>query len=71
MEPIQMAETESEPGLRPDEHVFVHRWRAERLRELGVPPAVADQFADDVDWRAVAALVERDCPPALAVDIVR
>ncbi len=68
MEPILIAETEIELT---DEDVVVHEWRAERLRELGLSPMLADRYADDVDWRAVAALVDRDCPPELALEIVR
>lgn len=69
MEPMLVPETE--PDLRPDEHVVVHEWRAEQLRELGLPRTLADKFADRVDWRAVAALVERGCPAELALEIVR
>jgi len=69
MEPTLMPETELDAGI--DEHILVHAWRAERLRELGVPAPLADEFADDVDWRAIAALVERGCPPEIALEIVR
>ena len=67
MEPMLTSETE----LRPDEHALVHEWRAEKLRALGLPRTLADDSADHVDWRAVAALVERRCPAELAVEIVR
>jgi hypothetical protein len=69
MEPILMPETE--PDVRPDEDLRVHEWRAERLRELGLPRVVAERFAGHVDWRAVAALVARGCPADLALEIVR
>jgi hypothetical protein len=53
---------------RPDELLLVHKWRAERLRWLGVSPAHAEVFADLVDWHAVADLVAHGCPPVLAPD---
>jgi hypothetical protein len=69
MEPQTIAETEAAP--RADEQVLVHEWRAERLRELGLPRSLAEGFADRVDWRSVARLVERGCPPVLALEIMR
>jgi hypothetical protein len=48
----------------------IHDWRVEQLRRLGLPAASAARAADRVDWHAVAALVARGCPPALAVRIV-
>jgi hypothetical protein len=58
-------------GTIEDEDVLVHDWRAEQLRKLGVPESLASDFADQVDWREVAALVERGCPPRLALEVVR
>ena len=49
----------------------VRAWRAEQLRRLGLPFILADAFADEVDWHAVAALMERGCPLGLAFQIVR
>jgi hypothetical protein len=69
MEPIVMPELEFEE--RPDEEIIVHEWRAQQLRRLGVPWALADKFAAIVDWHEIAALVERGCSPALAFEIVR
>jgi hypothetical protein len=63
--------TEIELDLPSDEHVIVHEWRSQQLRGLGVRPVLADRFADHVDWRAVAVLVERGCPAELALEIVR
>lgn len=48
----------------------VHAWRVGRLTRLGVTEMVADAVADQVDWHEVAKLVERGCPPALAVAIL-
>ena len=53
------------------ERLRVHRWRAERLRELGIPPGHAELLADHVDWHAIRDLVARGCAPALALRIVR
>jgi hypothetical protein len=48
----------------------VHSWRVERLTGLGVPPALAEAYADRLDWHQVARLVQRGCPPELALRIV-
>jgi hypothetical protein len=69
MEPTLLPDTDHHP--RTEEEVLVHDWRAEQLCGLGLPRLLADAFADCVDWREVAALVERGCPPLLAVEIVR
>lgn len=49
----------------------VHNWRAEQLKRLGIPAALAEISADHVDWHQVARLVQRGCPPQLALRIVR
>jgi hypothetical protein len=41
------------------------------LQRLGLSRLLARRFADNVDWHDVAALVERGCPPELALRIVR
>jgi hypothetical protein len=69
MEQTLIPELDLDP--RADEDLRVHEWRAERLRELGLPPRIAERFADLVDWHALAALVERGCPAHLALEIVR
>jgi len=46
-------------------------WGAEQLRRLGLPSILAETFADDVDWHALSALIERGCPLGLALEIVR
>jgi hypothetical protein len=53
------------------ETLVVREWRAEQLRRLGLPAVVADVFADDVDWHALSALIERGCPLGLALEIAR
>ena len=57
--------------LDDSEPLAVREWRAERLHRLGVPLILAEAFADTVDWRALATLLERGCPLGLALDIVR
>jgi len=69
MEPTLTPEIDLDP--RADEEALVHEWRAERLRELGLPDLLAERFADRVDWRDVAVLVTRGCQPLLALEIVR
>jgi hypothetical protein len=56
---------------RTNETRRVRAWREEQLRRLGLPSLVAEAFADLVDWHALAALVDRGCPPELALEIVR
>jgi hypothetical protein len=53
------------------ETLVVREWRAEQLRRLGLPFILAETFADDVDWHALSALIERGCPLGLALEIVR
>jgi hypothetical protein len=53
-----------------DVEPIVHEWRFEQLVALGFPPWLADLIAYRVDWHDIAALVERGCPPRLALDIV-
>jgi hypothetical protein len=71
MERTLITEIDVTTDPRTDEDVLVHEWRAEQLRNLGLPEPLADEFADHVDWREVAALVERGCPAQLALEIVR
>jgi hypothetical protein len=58
--------------LDPDtEESLVHAWRAEQVREHGMPRLLAEAYADTVDWHAYADLVIRGCSPDLALEIVR
>ena len=69
MEPLLMP-----PELLDDENpeeLLVREWRTEQLLRLGLPRTLAATFADLVDWHAMAELVERGCPPRLALEIVR
>ena len=49
----------------------VHDWRVFQLKRLGVPGLLAESYADSIDWHQVARLVQRGCPPQLALRIVR
>jgi len=47
-----------------------HDWRVSQLKRMGIPGALAESYADRVDWHQVARLVQRGCPPRLAVRII-
>jgi hypothetical protein len=51
------------------EDLLVHDWRVGRLSRLGVPRALAEVYADHLDWHQVARLVQHGCPPPLALRI--
>ncbi len=53
-----------------EESIAVLRWRAERLQSLGVDALLAVELAHAVDWHELAGLVERGCPPDLALRIL-
>jgi hypothetical protein len=53
------------------EQVRVHAWRVEQLRKLGISTVIASAVASWVDWHEVARLVQKGCPPHLALDISR
>jgi hypothetical protein len=52
-----------------EEELLVHNWRVDRLTRLGVPWSLAEVYADRLDWHQVARLVQRGCPPRLALRI--
>jgi hypothetical protein len=54
-----------------NEDLVVREWRTLQLRRLGLSHLLAGRFAGTVDWHEVAELVERGCPPELALRIVR
>jgi hypothetical protein len=60
-------ETTHEPGASP-----VVIWRREQLVQTGVPPPLAARVAEDAryDLHALIELVERSCPPDLAIRIL-
>ncbi|HSZ38363.1 MAG TPA: hypothetical protein VK817_00235 [Trebonia sp.] len=49
---------------------LVHDWRAAQLTRLGIPGNTAEAYADYLDWHQIAQLVQRGCPPMLAIRIV-
>ena len=53
------------------EEVRVYAWRVEQLGKLGLSTVIADAVANVVDWHEVARLVDKGCPPELAVEIAR
>jgi hypothetical protein len=54
-----------------NEDLVVREWRSRQLQRLGLSQLLAGRFAGVVDWHEVADLVERGCPPELALRIVR
>jgi hypothetical protein len=48
----------------------VHNRRVWQLTRLGIPSTLADVYADRMDWHQIARLVQRGCPPRLALRIV-
>jgi hypothetical protein len=71
MEPISILDLEAALDDVESRELLVHDWRVEQLRRLGVPHEQAEAFAGRVDWHEIADLVERGCPPDLALEIVR
>jgi hypothetical protein len=49
----------------------VHHWRVSQLKRLGIPGLLAEIYADHIDWHQIAPLVQRGCPPRIALRIVR
>ena len=47
----------------------VHDWRVSQLTRLGIPGLLAEVYADRTDWHQIARLVQRGCPPSLALRI--
>jgi hypothetical protein len=50
---------------------LMHNWRVSQLTRLGIPGPLAEIYADRIDSHQVARLVQRGCPPRLALRIVR
>jgi hypothetical protein len=53
------------------DELIVHEWRVTQLTRLGIPGLLAEGAASRVDWHEIARLVQRGCPPLLALRIVR
>ena len=58
-------------STKESEETRVYAWRIEQLAKLGLPTLIADAVASLVDWHDVARLVEKGCPPELALEIAR
>jgi predicted component of type VI protein secretion system len=66
---MKLSTTDHEATAHPEP--CVHEWRAAQLRRFGIPDTLADIYADHVDWHQIARLVQRGCPPRLALRILR
>ena len=54
------------------DELLVRDWRVTQLKRLGIPGPLAEgAAASHVDWHDIAKLVQRGCPPLLALSIVR
>jgi hypothetical protein len=63
----------AETPARPTEQELVERWRAQELERAGFDPAAAAELArrSDVDLHAAVELLQKGCPPAVALSILR
>lgn len=61
--------TRALPERRPPQVVL---WRREQLVQAGFPPPLAERLGEDgrYDLHALIELVERGCPPELALRIL-
>jgi hypothetical protein len=71
LESVEVYELGSVEIQESDEDARVYAWRVERLSSVGLSNLVASAVAPFVDWHEIARLVERGCPPELALEIVR
>jgi hypothetical protein len=71
MHATQITEDAQNAANATDEQLLIDAWRAEQLRCLGLPRALAEAFAGLVDWHEVASLVGHGCPPEVALEIAR
>jgi hypothetical protein len=58
------------PSVIDRDESLVHNWRVSQLERLGIPGALPQTYADRIDWHQIARLVQRGCPPRLALRIV-
>ena len=61
--------TATGPQAMDREQQLVHDWRVSQLTRLGIPGSLAEVYADRIDWHQIARLVQRGCPPRLALRI--
>jgi hypothetical protein len=57
------------PAVHGPRGAVVHDWRVFQLMRLGIPGSLAEIYADQIDWHQIARLVQRGCPPRLALRI--
>jgi hypothetical protein len=60
----------TDPNVIDHDESLVHNWRVSQLKRLGIPGPLAETYADRIDWHQIARLVQRGCPPRLALRIV-
>jgi hypothetical protein len=60
----------TDPNVIDHDESLVHNWRVSQLKRLGIPGPQAEIYADRIDWHQIARLVQRGCPPHLALRIV-
>jgi hypothetical protein len=68
---VAMEDLIDSESARESEESRVYAWRVEQLAKLGLSTAIADAVANVVDWHEVARLVQKGCPPELALEIAR
>lgn len=63
----------AETPVRPSEQEQVERWRAQELERAGFAPAAAAELAGrfDVDLHRAVDLLQKGCPPDVALSILR
>jgi hypothetical protein len=64
---MELTTADQQPTDR--EKWLVHDWRVSQLTRLGIPGSLAELYADRIDWHQIARLVQRGCPPRLALRI--
>ena len=68
---MEQALTDAHQEAIDRDELLVHDWRVTQLKRLGIPgPLAEDAAASHVDWHEIARLVQRGCPPLLALSIV-
>lgn len=60
-----------EPHPEPELHSAAFSWRLGMLRQAGLAPEIARAVANDdrYDLHEILGLLDRRCPPSLALDI--
>ena len=63
----------AETPVRSSEQELVERWRAQELERAGFDAAAAVELAgrSDVDLHRAVELLQKGCPPATALSILR